>query len=236
MQTPKVFVPRMFLVLGLTVALSAVLPAAPIAGLAGCATTTNYGSIGAGCQLGDKQFTNFNVGAANTIPSNWAMTFEILNSGTFRLDFAQGTQGSLLQYPAGPWTVSYNVQIDTNMAPNNFITDVGVSLNPGAFGEGNVRKTVTDLTPGNVGFVLGVGVANTLAGNPIQFPLNPASQWIRVVEVVTLTGTGSALSSFTDGFRQSGGFQPSAIPEPATYGMIGLGLAALGLVSRRKRT
>jgi PEP-CTERM motif len=230
MHTSNLFAHKVLLGLGLTVALSAVVSATPILGLPTCASRTSYGSIGAGCQIGDKQFTNFNVGAVGTIPSNWDMTFEVLTTGTFRLDFAQGGSGSLLQFPAGPWTVSYNVQVDTNMAPNNYITEVGISINPGSFGEGNVQKTVTDLTPGNEGFVLGVGIANTLGSNPAEFLLKPASQWIRVVEVVTLTKAGSALSSFTDGFRQS------TIPEPATYGMMGLGLAALGLVSRRKKT
>jgi hypothetical protein len=235
MQTPKLFVPRILSGIGLAVALSAVMAAAPIADLATCASKTSYGSIGGGCQIGDKQFTNFNVGTPGTIPSNWELTFEILSTGTFRVDFAQGTAGSLLEYPAGPWSVSYDVQVDTNMAPLNYITEVGVSINPGSFGSGSVRKTVTDLTPGHFGFLLGEGTANTNTGNPIQFMLTPSSQWIHVAEVISLTKSGSALSSFTDGFRQATGRDAESIPEPATYAMMGLGLAGLGLISRRRK-
>ena len=88
MQTPKMFVPRILFGIGLTVALSAVMAAAPLTDMATCASRTSYGSIGAGCQIGDKQFTNFNVGVPGTIPNNWELTFEILSSGTFRVDFA----------------------------------------------------------------------------------------------------------------------------------------------------
>ena len=141
----------------------------------------------------------------------------------------------MLQYPAGPWTVSYDVQVDTNMSPLNYITEVGVSINPGSFGSGKVHKTVTDLTPAHFGFVLGEGTADTNSGNPIQFLLNPTSQWIHIAEVVTLTKPGSALSSFTDGFRQTTGRDTESIPEPATYTMMGLGLTGLGLIARRKK-
>lgn len=196
-----------------------------------CTRVSTYGDVlalgSAGCQVGDKIFNNFGTAAGTTaIPLNWQVTLETLPSGEYNVDFAQGSTGSQLSFPAGPWGVQYDVRVDTSFpgASNNYITEVGINLNAGATGTGLLTKTITNLDPnsGLIGALLGIA---TTPGGSSSVSLVPASQWIHVVETVSLTkGT---LSSFTDAYVQS--------PEPATYGMMGLGLAALGLISRRKK-
>jgi hypothetical protein len=207
-----------------------------------CARVNNFSDVLAlnetgGCQVGDKIFSNFNTPSTNGIPdptiggipANWQVTLERLPSGEYNVDFAQGSTGSQLSFPRGPWFVSYDVRVDTAFpgAADKYITEVGINLNAGATGRGTLSKAITNLDPSlpvGIGALLGSG--STSGGNGYIISLLPASQWIHVVETITLTrGT---LSSFTDAYIQS--------PEPATYGMMGLGLAALGLIARRKKT
>ena len=190
-----------------------------------------------GCQVEDKIFTNFaNVDGTTQIPDNWQVTLDLdTDTGDHIVNFARGTTGDVLASATSPWGISYDVQVDTTynngISLYKYITAVGVSLDlAGVVKAGTLTKTITNLDPnkGNIGDVL--GVASIISPNGPN--VSPAiliypSQYIHVVEVITSTSGG--LQSFTDAYAQS------YIPEPATYGMIGLGLAALGLISRRKK-
>ena len=188
-----------------------------------------------GCQVEDKIFTNFaNVDATTQIPDNWQVTLDLdTDTGDHIVNFARGATGDALAVTTSPWGISYDVQVDTTYpgSLHNYITAVGVSLDlAGVVKAGTLTKTITNLDPNKGGIGDLLGVASVISPNgPNVSPaiLAYPSQYIHVVEVITSTSGG--LQSFTDAYAQS------YIPEPATYGMIGLGLAALGLISRRKK-
>ena len=226
---------QLFLTAVVTVTLAIGAFAAPIQST--CTPLATYGDVLAlgpgGCQVEDKIFNNFGSVAGNVpIPLNWQVTINLLPSGEHNVDLAQGSTGSQLSFPGGPWAVQYDVKVDTTFpgSLNNFITEVGINLNAGATGRGLLTKTITNLDPlhGAMGALL--GVVSTPGGSNVV-TLVPPSQWIHVVETISLTrGT---LSSFTDAYVQE---HLGGVPEPATYAMMGLGLAALGLIARRKKS
>lgn len=198
--------------------------AAPLA--TACSSITTLQSIknSGGCQVGDKQFTGFeNLGSLNAIPNDWIVAIDAVGQ-IYNVNIGQPSAGGTVLLPAGsPWGIQYLVTVDTTMSFFDYITRVSVSLNPGGFGAGTAYKVVKDLN----GNVLNSATATAPGGpNPNTFFITP-SQAIRVEETITLT-TG-VLSSFTDAYEQT------AIPEPGTYAMMGLGLAALGLIARRKK-
>jgi len=183
------------------------------------------------CQIGDKIFSGFGAnGTLAEIPADWIFAVDIqapvLTSDIYNVNIGQPSGGGT-SLGTGTWGVSYVVEVDKTMSPNHYITNVSVGLNPGGFGAGTANKMVYDYASNNL-----IGQATAIAPggpNPIFFSIIP-SQKILVLETVTVTV--GQLSSFTDAYKQT---QLDNVPEPATYGMMGLGLAALGLVARRKK-
>jgi len=208
--------------------------------LATCLATTTWSEAKAlgstGCQVEDKIFRNFNVTAGYTdIPPDYTVILELLYDGTHNVDISKGASKIGLNpnsTPAGPWGIEYDVQVDTTYrgSLHNYITSVGINLNAGGSGVGLLTKWVYDINPntcqGGTPTSCLIGTGSTTAGAQ-SFVLAPPSQWIHVVETLSIS-TGQ-LSSFTDTYTQGN------IPEPGTYAMMGLGLAALGLISRRKK-
>ncbi|HEY3440009.1 MAG TPA: PEP-CTERM sorting domain-containing protein [Paludibaculum sp.] len=202
---------------------------------ANCSRVAQYSdakALGAvGCQVGDKVFANFgDVVGTTGIPDNWQLTLDIdPDTGDHVVNFASGSTGSILPIAQSPWGVQYDIKIDTTYPGSlyKYFAQVGISLDLSGLGPvGTLTKTITNLDPnhGTIGDLLARATVPPV-GVPVTFAY--ASQYIHVVEVIT--STKGSLMSFTDVYSQAN------IPEPATYGMMGLGLAALGLISRRKK-
>ena len=175
-------------------------------------------AINPGCNITDKDFTNFTTwGGYTAFPGDWKIAIDAYDE-THVVDIARAGGQSI-------GVGSYGIQYDVNVlqGAGMLIKKITLNLNSGTT-VSTLYKSVYDLTPGNLGALLGSGSTAGLATN---FYLVPASAHIRVQERVVVTGAG-LFSSFTDSYTQ-------VTPEPATYAMMGLGLAALGLISRRKK-
>ncbi len=190
-----------------------------------------YGSTG--CITSDKIWADFsNINPAipvgvQAIPSAWQVNITEPFTDVHFIDFVQDNTGNALRNNTpgvnNVWGIQYSISVDVANFPNKYITNVGVSQNGGTAPGGTVliQKMIYD-NQGNQ-------IPTPALSTPGNFVSNPITgvQWILVKEFITLNN--GQTTSFTDRFLQS------TVPEPGTYAMMGLGLAALGLISRRKK-
>lgn len=197
--------------------------------LTACASKTTFAALavpGGGCFVGDKEFTNFTTPLGTlAIPSVWEVNITDQGGDAYRVQVAQAgsVNATNATYPA---VFGFQYEVKVIGQENHFITNMSATVDCGGFLPCSLQKQVYDLSGALVASGTLIGGA-TSTGSPANFTLVPASQWIRVVE--TLTMNDQKLASFTDNLQQS------TVPEPATYAMMGLGLAALGLIARRKK-
>ena len=176
-----------------------------------------------GCQQSDKQYTSFtNVGLPFTgLPSDWKVSFTENPADFHNVTMAPGTKLTGL----GDWSVAYAIAVDTVLFPTKFISQVQVDSTL----SGSVTATLTKSVYTAKGGTL-IGTVTSVDSVPGLLTIHQQS--IYVIENIHLAAA-TGLASFTDSYVQS---TPGVVPEPATYAMMGLGLAALGLISRRKKT
>lgn len=210
-----------------TVALTATISAAPVVCGSAGNTFLDYKTNVAyadGCIQSDKIYDNFiDVAPALAIPDNWTVVMSEDVADLHLINFSKGSGGTAAVGPA-VYAVSYTVSVDPDFL-NKFIDSVNVSIDANGAAGSSTNKLIYDINANQLASVTSFGAAVTQALVPVQ--------WIRVVETLTLTN-GAALQSFSDSYRQLDTNNPT-VPEPATYGMMGLGLAALGLIARRKK-
>lgn len=175
-------------------------------------------SIGAGCTLTDKDFTNFTTwGGYNAFPGDWRLSIDLAD-GDHVVDLARAGGTTI-----GPGTYGIQYDVDVLKGSGMLIGHIHININSGT-ASATLTKSAYDMTPGNIGALLGTGSSS---GLQTTIYLTPASAHVRIQEKLVVT-SGTSFSSFTDAYSQ-------VTPEPATYAMMGLGLAALGLISRRKK-
>jgi hypothetical protein len=211
---------KKFLIPSILLSVSAV--AAPIGT---CTPGALSAYIGNSCTLGDKTFDNFTY-SGNVLASNVGVDFQM--SGTeFRLILAPMTGFGFFTNFGFTGSISVISGVAPNIAPANYRI-VGVkdqsnfSLAQGTAGLLHVVNSsgpTYDFSPGSE------------TGGPTFFaPVNS------VTTTATLTGAGGTgssspgLSSFELGYIQAN----TAVPEPASLGLIGGGLLFLGLLRKRK--
>jgi hypothetical protein len=189
-----------------------------------------------GCISGDKIFTGFSdilpADGSLPIPGNWEVNITEPFTDEHVVDFIQCTVGCLpLTDPAigtpTVWGIQYSITVDTANYPNQWISKIGVSQNAtvGEGGSAMIQKYAYDAN-GNLLTPAGQWPL-TSTGSFVFGTLSPKVQYVLVKEFITLDK--ATVTSFSDKFVQS------TIPEPGTYAMMGLGLAALGLIARRKK-
>lgn len=185
-------------------------------------------SAGYTCVSADKIFASFTNGVVGPpgvlagIPDDWILTIgeTVLDEHYVTLT---GPSPILATAVTQIFGISYAVAVDPNA--NKSITSVSIAatMNPGQ-GAPQTRNLTKWLYDTN-GLPLGSGSTD---GSAVLINIAP-SKVLLVEEVFTLRN--STLSAFTDTYFQTGG----QVPEPATYAMMGLGLAGLGLLARRKK-
>jgi len=206
---------------------AAILSPDPFALLTPCVGRTLVGEYlnqpSTGCVIGNTQFSDFaSVPGTQDIPSLWEINIFALDPSTFRVDIAQASNLFL----QGPFPADFGIQYTVKVVDSeSVISRATTSVNPGG-GFATITKTVYDYTGNVLGASLGSGSSS---GSTAVIDLIPPSQWIRVTE--TVHAPDRLLSSFTDTLSMQ---EQSAIPEPSTGFMVGMG--AIGLwVSFRSR-
>jgi hypothetical protein len=111
----------------------------------------------------------------------------------------------------------------------------------GLAGKGAGAQTPANLIiGGTAGSFTAYSMANgSIAGNPAHNPfVQGTADWVLSIPGVTDTTTiSSVVFSFStqSGVDVTGAPQSSGVPEPATFGLFGLGLAALGFARRKRK-
>lgn len=204
------------------------------ANAAACVGGNNLGiwttTPGFSCTIGDKTFSNFTYadtsgGGATAIPAS-EVNVILVNNGASGIGF--GFQA--------PWSVAGSQSLDSLIGFSVSVTPPtgGVFIKDAALVQGGSSQSG-----------LGVGsVAENLSNNVNLLTIDAASQ-VKLSDSETFTPTGSVSVTKDISVNANGGSasislaqdtfsQTTAVAEPGTIGLLGIGLFGIGMVMRRR--
>jgi hypothetical protein len=196
---------------------------------AACTNSETLASLGAaGCTLGDKTFSNF----ASTAGGG-----EIALPGTTPIEFALINVGGVNEYTltvSDPFTqgATYNMSYTAAITSgtNRFSSVTGGLLLAAPGGTATLTKTFSGLVGGGS---LSPNPLEACAVNTVACPISNTSTVTGTLTSINTTDAFFVDTSNVTGFSNT--FEQKAVPEPASLGILGVGLLGLGFIVSRKR-
>jgi hypothetical protein len=218
----------------LAMAAAAAISGASFSALAGACTTANIstylsGGVNAGCTVLDKTITGVSVTFNSTDPINVGATVHpvtVANNPGLNFQFTE--LFSSFAPPPLTSTISFTVT-----APSaNPMTDASLAINGALNGSSDSSVNVSEALSN--GKSLSAMVPSTTP--PDTFVTVSSSTTFALTKSLTVTDTIPLVNSFLDHLTNQFSETPATVPEPSTLALFGIGLSALGLVRRRKRS
>lgn len=206
-----------------------------------CLTTETLSSLIAlgsgGCEIGDKVYNNFSYspGTGGADPTAAQVNVGVDNqTGIFQTGLQFGTSGPVWTDPT--FTVGYTVTVDPTACASIYgagdtcqVADSQLAFQGALAGSSNtagIEATFSGASPGSV------SVNDlTVGSNVNQIAFSP--DW--TTSTISIGGTGASVTYPIDSFGLDIYQQvTSAVPEPATLGLVGCSLLGLGMLRRKQ--